>query len=260
MPRPLPLLLSLFIITPALRADDAGFEKIFNGKDLTGWKGRADLWSVKDEAITGYTKDGKIPGGNSFLVWDGKVANFELKTQFKIVGGNSGIQYRSKYVGDPGNFVISGYQADIDSAGKRNQEFVGVLYEERARAMLCRRGMKTWIDADGSRYELEVAKGDELLKAIKPDDWNEYHIIANGNHLTHKINGQTTAEVIDFQKDQRAADGLLAFQIHAGMGEMTIQFKDILLKKLPDGGEVTPEQMPIPKEAKKIEAPKPKKK
>ena len=31
-------------------------------------------------------------------------------------------------------------------------------------------------------------------------------------------------------------------------------------KKLPEGGEVTLEQMPIPKEAKKIEAPKPKKK
>jgi hypothetical protein len=257
--RRLLFLSGMFAIVSATRADEAGFEKLFNGKDLTGWKGKADLWSVKDGAITGYTKDGNIPGGNSFLVWDGKVGNFELKTQFKIVGGNSGIQYRSKTVGDPGNFVVAGYQADIDSAGKRNQQFVGILYEERGRGFLCNRGTKTWIDAEGTRHEIATAKSDELLKAIKPDDWNDYHVIANGNHLTHKINGQTTAEVIDFQKDKRATEGLLAFQVHAGMGEMTIQFKDILLKKLPDGGEVTPEQMPIPKEAKRIEVAKPKK-
>ena len=68
------------------------------------------------------------------------------------------------------------------------------------------------------------------------------------------------AETIDFQKDKAATEGILAFQIHAGLGDMTVQFKDILLKKLPSGGEITPEQLPIPKDAKKIEAPAPKKK
>jgi hypothetical protein len=45
------------------------------------------------------------------------------------------------------------------------------------------------------------------------------------------------------------------------MGEMTVQFKDIQLKKLDGCVEVTPETMPIAKEAKKIEPPpaKPKK-
>jgi len=256
MRRPLQLALAMLFAFPlAARADD--WQSLFNGKDLTGWKGRADLWTVKDGAITGYTKDGNIPGGNSFLVWDGKVADFELKAKFKIVGGNSGIQYRSKHVGEPDKFVIAGYQADIDSAGKRKQQFVGILYEERARGFLCNRGTKTWIEANGTRHELAVTNGDELLKSIKEDDWNEYHITACANHLTHKINDKTTAEVIDWQTDKRAADGLLAFQIHAGMGEMTIQFKDIQLKKLTDCKEVTPESLPIPPEAKKIEAPKP---
>jgi hypothetical protein len=53
-------------------------------------------------------------------------------------------------------------------------------------------------------------------------------------------------------------DGLLAFQIHAGMGEMTIQFKDVRLKKLPAGDVLTPDRMPIPPEAKKLDAAKPK--
>jgi len=51
---------------------------------------------------------------------------------------------------------------------------------------------------------------------------------------------------------------MLAFQIHDGMGEMTVQFKDIQLKKLTGVEEVTLDKMPIPTDAKKIEPPKPK--
>lgn len=256
MYRQLCLALTVLVALPiAGRAAD-DWEDLFNGKDLTGWKGRPDLWSVKDGAITGYTKDGNIPGGNSFLVWEGKAADFELKAKFKIVGGNSGIQYRSKFVGDPDKFVIGGYQADIDSAGKRKQEFMGILYEERGRGFLCNRGTKTWIESDGARHELRVTDGAEMLSSIKADDWNDYEIVAKANHLTQKINGKVTAEVIDFQKDKRAADGLIALQIHAGMGEMTVQFKDMKLKKVTDAVEMTPETMPISKEAKKIGGPK----
>jgi hypothetical protein len=256
---PAPLALAVFLALP-LAAFGQEWESLFNGKDLTGWKGRQELWSVKDGAITGYTKDGNIPGGNSFLVWDGTVKDFELKAKFKIVGGNSGIQYRSKYIGKPDGFVVAGYQADIDSAGKRKQQFVGILYEERGRGFLCNRGTKTWIDGDGTRHEQPTTGGNELLQSIKADDWNEYDITACANHLTQKINGKTTAEVIDWQTDKRAAEGLLAFQIHAGMGEMTVQFKDIQLKKLTNCKEVTKEEMPIPADVKKIEAPKPMKK
>ena len=228
-------------------ADD--WKDLFNGKDLSGWKGREDLWSVKDGAITGYTKDGKIPGGNSFLIWDGVTKDFELKVKFKLVGGNSGIQYRSKYVGKPEGFVVGGYQADMD--GAKNMGFFGILYEERGRGVLTNRGTKTWVDEKGGRFEAPAGDAAELLKAINVNDWNDYHIIASGNHLTHVINGKTFAETIDFQKDKRAAEGLLALQIHAGMGEMTVQFKDLKLKTLTDAKELTPETDPISKDAKK---------
>jgi hypothetical protein len=257
MRRPLLSALALIVALPlAANADD--WQSLFNGTDLTGWKGHPDLWSVKDGAITGYTKDGKLPGGaNSFLVWDGTAADFELKAQFKLVGGNSGIQYRSKYFGKPEEFHIGGYQADMD--GAKGMGYFGICYEERGRGIICNRGTKTFIDEDGTKYEQRVTDAAEVLKAIKPNEWNEYHIIACANHLTQKINGVTTAEIIDWQKDKRAMDGLIALQMHAGMGEMTVQFKDIGLKTLTGCKEVTKEGMPIPAEAKKIEGPKPKK-
>ncbi|MEZ6139678.1 MAG: DUF1080 domain-containing protein [Zavarzinella sp.] len=241
---------ALFAIVGTTQADE--WKSLFNGKDLTGWSGVKEYWTVEDGAITGKT-DGNIPN-NSFIVWDGKLKDFELKLQFKIVGGNSGVQYRAKLV-DKEKFIISGYQADIDSAA-RKQQYNGILYEERGRGFLCNRGTKTWIDEKGARHELRVTPDADVLAKLKGDAWNEYEIIAKANHLVQKINGQVTAEVIDFQKDKRAMEGLLAFQIHRGMGNMVVQFKDIKLKELTDCTELTPADMPIPAEAKNLNPPK----
>ena len=149
MRRPLHIAFSLVLMMPLVASAADDWQSLFNGKDLTGWKGQPTLWSVQDEAITGYTKDGKLPGGaNSFLVWDGKLADFELKLKFKIVGGNSGVQYRSKYFGKPDQFHIGGYQADID--GAKGGGYNGIIYEERGRGVICNRGAKNWIDNDGT--------------------------------------------------------------------------------------------------------------
>jgi type 1 glutamine amidotransferase len=92
------------------------------------------------------------------------------------------------------------------------------------------------IDDKGEKHAEQVADSKELQASIKKEDWNDYEIIAQGNHLIHKINGKVTAEVIDEQPDKRAQSGILALQLHAGP-PMTVQFKDILLKRtrLADG-------------------------
>src|SRR4051812_21476744 len=86
-------------------AAEPGFQSLFNGKDLTGWDGNRDLWTVRDGAITGQTTAEKPLKGNTFLIWTGgDVKNFELRAMFKLVPNNeknfanSGIQYRSKIV------------------------------------------------------------------------------------------------------------------------------------------------------------------
>lgn len=86
-----------FLLSPLLNAEEVGFKSIFDGKTLKGWDGNADFWSVKDGAITGITTKEMPTKGNTFIVWrEGKVSDFELRLQFRITGGNSGIQYRSK--------------------------------------------------------------------------------------------------------------------------------------------------------------------
>lgn len=218
------------VLIPALQAADEneGFKRIFNGKDLSGWEGNPDFWSAKDGEIVGQTTKEKPTKGNTFIIWrDGTVDDFELRLKFKIIGGNSGIQYRSKEI-DKANFVIGGYQADFEAG----TTYSGILYEERGRGILAQRGQKTIVRENG-KPEVVGSVGDskEIQAAIKKEDWNEYHVIARGNHFVHKINGLTTVDVVDEDAKNRAMSGLLALQLHAGP-PMTVSFKDIELKRL----------------------------
>jgi hypothetical protein len=212
----------------------AGETQLFNGKDLTGWDGNPKLWSVKDGAITGVTgNEGETKiKHNTFLVWTGgKVADFELTFKYRIVAGNSGVQYRStlKKAGEFGP-VVGGYQADFE-AGKT---YSGILYEEGGRGILAKRGEKVKIgtDADGKKHKVEVlgqvGDSNAIQESIKKEDWNEYRIVAKGNHLQHFINGKQTVDVTD-EHAGAAKEGILALQIHAGPA-MTVQFKDMVLK------------------------------
>src|SRR5688572_31483140 len=90
---------------------EAGFQSVFNGKDLSGWDGSSEIWSVKDGVITGVTKAEPKLTHNTFLVYtNGEVADFELRLSYRIVNGNSGIQYRSKVIRQ-GQFgpIVGGY-------------------------------------------------------------------------------------------------------------------------------------------------------
>ncbi|MGE0760233.1 MAG: DUF1080 domain-containing protein, partial [Pirellulaceae bacterium] len=139
-----PYMIGLVIAAGAVSgraADPEGFEPIFDGQSLTGWDGNPEFWSVRDGAITGETTAAKPTKGNTFLIWrQGEVGDFELKLQYRIVGGNSGIQYRSFEVPDQ-KWVVGGYQADFE-AGER---YSGICYGERFRGILADRGQKTVI-------------------------------------------------------------------------------------------------------------------
>ncbi|MEW6304295.1 MAG: family 16 glycoside hydrolase [Verrucomicrobiota bacterium] len=243
--------LALTLSGAACFGAEAGFTSLFNGKDLTGWRGNPALWSVQDGAITGKTPaDPANPGRstlkhNTFLVYtNGEVADFELRLSYRIVAGNSGIQYRSKVLQE-GEFgpIVGGYQADFE-AGKT---YSGILYEERGRGILAQRGQKTTvkpeieIEQKGKKAKKadvqvtgSVGKSEDIQANIKHEDWNDYVVIARGNHLQHFINGMPTVDVVDEDAAKAAKSGILALQIHQGP-PMTVQFKNVRIKKLSGG-------------------------
>ncbi|MBI5395143.1 MAG: DUF1080 domain-containing protein [Verrucomicrobia bacterium] len=218
-----------------------GYVLLFNGKNLDGWEGRPEFWSAKGGAICGKSTADCIPQKNTFCIYKGgEFADFELHVKFKFVPGdekgfaNSGIQYRSKVV-EPGYCVVGGYQADFE-AGK---SYSGILYEERGRGILAKRGQKVVIKEGGDpknpkKPNIEVTgsvgDSDAIQATIKPGEWNDYVVIAKGNHLQHFINGKQTVDVTD-ETAVGAKSGIIAFQIHKGP-PMQACFKDVKIKKL----------------------------
>ena len=217
--------LCIFAVSAPSFCED-GFQQLFNGKDLTGWNGDPSLWTVEDGCITGTTNGPDHLKYNKFLIWDGTAADFEFRCEFRLEGqNNSGVQYRSVHDKDKGEFVCVGYQADIHG----NAEFTGMLYDEKGRGIIAKRGQKVVIGADGKKTVTPL-KGE--VKPVDLTEWHELTIIARGNHLIHKLDGVVTVDITDNQKEEAETSGVIAFQVHRGKA-MKAQFKSVRLKKFP---------------------------
>lgn len=223
MHRKLPLILGWFLILGSVQAQ----ESLFNGKDLTGWKGLPQFWTVKDGVIVGETTAENPTKGNTFLVWQGgEVADFEITAEVRFKGNNSGLQYRSEIV-DEANFVLKGYQADLHPS----QNYFGMLYGEKMgkRGIIAQRGQRIEIGPDGNTKVIgEVGDKTELTDW----DWNTLRVVAVGNRLLHQVNDVTTVDITD-QHPEALAKGVIGLQLHAGE-PMRVEFKNIQFRKLSD--------------------------
>jgi len=168
-----------------------GWQDLFNGKDLTGWKqlnGKAK-YEVKDGAIVG-TSVFDTP--NSFLTTEKDYGDFILECDVKVDNKlNSGIQIRSLSKADYNNGRVHGYQVEIDPS---DRAWSGGLYDE------ARRG---WL------YTMDI--NTEGKKAFKKDAWNKYRIEAIGNTIRTFVNGIPTAYVVD----DMTLSGFICLQVHA---------------------------------------------
>lgn len=212
----------------AITGDEAGFEKIFDERTLTGWEGDPTYWRVENGALIGEITPATLLKRNSFIVWRGGVTkDFELKLEFRISAqGNSGVNYRSAEVADT-PWALKGYQFDLDGPDR----YTGNLYEERGRTFMAVRGQITHAIAGGARQIIgSTGTLADLQTFTKRDDWNDVHIIARGNVITHLLNGRVTAVLVDDDAELRKMDGLLGVQVHVGP-PMKVEYRNIRLKR-----------------------------
>lgn len=238
--------------------DHAGWVQIFDGKTLKDWDGDTDVWHVEDGAIVGESSP-EHPSGTTNIIWrGGEPANFELKLEMKLEGSgaNGGVQYRSYHV-EPrleslpadltpeqrtkrqqqqdldrkhARWNVGGYQADFDF----NNQYTGQLYEQSSpRGIIAWRGQVVATEA-GKKPTLLATLGssDELKSAIKPGEWNQVEIIADGNTLVHIVNGRIMSVLVDTDAEFSRAKGLIAVEIE-GPGNVRISHRNIWLKRLP---------------------------
>lgn len=212
--------------TVTVRPGPDGFVRLFNGKNLQGWSGDSEYWSVEEGALTGKT-DGSLKM-NRFITWTGAtIRNFDLHVKVKVsAGGNSGLQYRGTSRPDLGLDVVTGYQCDVVA---NNPNYNGMLYEEKGRRILSHTGEKVIIDPQGQPWIVDTMP----VKTFEPDQWHDFRVLVRGNHHQHWINGHPTADLIDLDAEGRSLEGVLAVQVHVGPA-MKVQFKDFKIKHLPD--------------------------
>jgi 3-keto-disaccharide hydrolase len=165
---------------------------IFDGKTFTGWEGNLSIFRVQDGAIVGGSMQDKIVR-NEFLCTTKTYGDFELRLKFKLLGGdaaNAGVQFRTKRI--PNDHEVSGYQADMGAG------WWGGLYDESRRK-------KTLTGPDQEK----------MKQIVKPTEWNEYVIRAEGTHIQLWINGVQT---VDYVESDPAIEsrGIICPQIHAG--------------------------------------------
>jgi putative heme-binding domain-containing protein len=197
-----------------------GAKSLFNGKDLSGWKGDPDLWSVKDGLIHGTSHDKKL-SGNTFLIWQGgDLEDFHLVYEARCFGNNSGVMYRSEVV-DDNKFVMRGSQCDLHP----NAPYLAMLYGEKERGIVTKRGETMVIDETGKKKVVSSF----VPKALDITQWITYEIICKGNHIVHKVNGEVAINLTDNDK-KRIRKGRIGLQLHAGK-PMKVDFRNIRLKR-----------------------------
>jgi hypothetical protein len=180
---------------------------IFDGKTFEGWEGNLKIFRIEDGAIVGGSLKEKIVR-NEFLCTTRPYADFELRLKVKLVGGdaaNAGIQFRTARI--PNHHEVAGFQADMGTG------WWGALYDESRRK--------------------KVLQGPDQTKMkgiVRANDWNDYVVRAEGNHITLSLNGVQT---VDYKEMDPAIErsGLVCVQIHGGPPSEA-WYKDITITNL----------------------------
>ncbi|MCL4401742.1 MAG: DUF1080 domain-containing protein [Acidobacteria bacterium] len=185
------------------RPFNEGWTSLFNGKDLTGWiQVGQEKWTVEDGTIhgQGVTKEyGYLRTGKNYK-------DFELTLRFRCEAeGNSGVFFHSEF--KPGTATITqGLQFEIDPHPGNH---TGGIY------------------GDGRQWIVWPSPENEFV--MKPNDWNDYLMIVQGNRYRARLNG---VWVVDFtDPTPKSFDGGIALQLHSG-GLGNMRFKDIFIRDL----------------------------
>jgi Domain of Unknown Function (DUF1080) len=181
--------------------------ELFNGKDLTGWKGDLNVWRSENGYISGKAA---LVKQNTFLIHDTPYSDFVLEAKVLVINAgsfpNSGIQYRS-FVIDANTWRVGGYQADVGN------NYWGSLDDEANRGILV--------------HPIAAAQ-----QVAKYGEWNQYRITAKGTRLEHEFNGVKSVDFLDNDQTNRRLEGLIALQYHTPGENFEVRYKDIRIKGL----------------------------
>jgi hypothetical protein len=181
--------------------------ELFNGRDLDGWEGHENYWSVQGGVIVGKNQT-RVPV-STYLLTKRHFSDFRLLATVKLVRSemHSGIAMWGRVAPDKGDpYTYAGHLVMFPSGWG--------LY-----------------DLYG-RHGLPV-DGAPAKKAGKQHDWNKLEILAQGNRIRLAVNG---VQVVDWRdpEPERIQEGPIGLQLHSNNEPQEVHFKDLVITTFPE--------------------------
>jgi hypothetical protein len=199
-------------IVPPLKGESKTIE-LFNGKDLTGWDGFEDLWSVKEGVIVG--KNTKPIQHSTYLLTKDKYTDFRLIFSAKLAESemHSGVAFWGKNPPD-----------NLKDAAKQRGE-----YTYQGHLVMFPSG---WGMYDLFRRNGLPVDGGPGRKVGKQHDWNDIEILAQGNRVRVAANG---VQIVDWRdpRPELIQAGPIGLQLHSNNVPQEMQFKGLKLETFP---------------------------
>jgi hypothetical protein len=206
--------LSLCFASSAIAADNeltederkAGWQLLFNGKDLAGWKcnnGKPIATPVESGSLVPYKSGGYI------IIHEKTFGDFVLKcdVRWEDPRCNSGIFFR---VEDPANPVHTGFEIQVMSGKGTGKHDFGSIYDLVSTTKNAGKETGQWntveIRCQGPQIQVKV-NGEEVA-SMDCDKFNQPGLCPDGEKHKYVLNGRPRA-IKDF-----ARVGYLGFQDH----------------------------------------------
>lgn len=197
---------------------------LFNGKNLDGWEGYADLWSVKDGVIV--ARNDKPLKVSTYLFTKQNFTDFRLVFSAKLAVSemHSGVALWGK------KFVPKEVKDPVADRAEHTYQGHLVMFPSG------------WGLYDLYRRAGGINPGADIrnvaIKAGKQHDWNDMEVLAQGNRIRLVVNGKLALDWRD-PDPKLVGAGPIALQLHSNNVPQEVQFKGLVLTTFPENKLVT---------------------
>jgi hypothetical protein len=187
-----------------------GYTPVFNGQDLTGWRGPTDSYEVKNEALQ------CKPDAGGTIYTEEEYDNFAVRFEFRLpAGGNNGLAIRYPGEGDTAYVGMCELQV-LDDTAEQYRNLDPRQYH-------------------GSAYGKVAAHRGYLRQ---PGEWNFQHVTVDGSRIVVELNGSVIldadlADVSEVMGDRahEGKDRTAGYFGFAGHGS-PVAFRNIAIRRL----------------------------
>lgn len=183
-----------------------GWQLLFNGKDLTGWRCNNDkpiATKIEDGCLVPYQSGGYL------IIHEKRFGDFILKcdVRWEDPRCNSGIFFRVEKPRDP---INTGFEAQVMAGDGKGKHDMGAVYDLVAPSQSASLGTGKWntfeIKCDGPNVHVQL--NGKPVSSIDCDTFDKPGFCPDGQAHKFKLNGKPRA-VKDFSRE-----GYLGFQDH----------------------------------------------